>query len=216
MQPHPVEVGACIGACMLVDRDAVLDAGGFDERYVFYFEDLEFSLRMRALGHSILCVPEAIVHHDRGRGTPGLSYRGQGTYPHRRAYLTMRHRLLTMITHYRLRTLLILSPALALYEVATLALALKNGWIRPWMEAWLWQARNFADIRRQRRIMQARRQVPDRVLLSGGALPLAQVWQINALPPPRSPPCPSASTSTGVSSAAWSADTWRGARMSPS
>jgi GT2 family glycosyltransferase/glycosyltransferase involved in cell wall biosynthesis len=174
MQPRPVEVGACIGACMLVDRDAVLAAGGFDERYVFYFEDLEFSLRMRALGHAILCVPEAVVHHDRGRGTPGLSYRGQGTYPHRRAYLTMRHRLLTIITHYRLRTLLILAPALLLYEAATLAFALKNGWVRPWMEAWLWQARNLADIRRQRRIMQARRLVPDRVLLSGGALPLAQ------------------------------------------
>jgi GT2 family glycosyltransferase/glycosyltransferase involved in cell wall biosynthesis len=174
MQPHPVEVGACIGACMLVDRDTVLAAGGFDERYVFYFEDLEFSLRMRALGHTILCVPEAVVHHDRGRGTPGLSYRGQGTYPHRRAYLTMRHRLLTMITHYRLRTLLILAPALLVYEAATLVFVLKNGWIRPWMEAWLWQARNFADIRRQRRIMQARRLMPDRVLLAGGALPLAQ------------------------------------------
>ncbi|MGG5889681.1 glycosyltransferase [Falsiroseomonas sp. HC035] len=174
MQPCPVQVGACIGACMLVDRDAVLDAGGFDERYVFYFEDLEFSLRMRALGHTILCVPEAVVHHDRGRGTPGLSYRGQGTYPHRRAYLTMRHRLLTMITHYRLRTLLILAPALLLYEAATFVFVLKNGWARPWMDAWLWQARNFAGIRRQRRIMQARRLVPDRVLLSGGALPLAQ------------------------------------------
>jgi GT2 family glycosyltransferase/glycosyltransferase involved in cell wall biosynthesis len=173
-QPRPVQVGACIGACILVDRDAVLDAGGFDERYVFYFEDLEFSLRMRALGHTILCVPDAVVHHDRGRGTPGLSYRGQGTYPHRRAYLTMRHRLLTMITHYRLRTLLILAPALLVYEAATLVFVLKNGWIRPWMEAWLWQARNFADIRRRRRIMQSRRVIPDRLLLAGGALPLAQ------------------------------------------
>jgi hypothetical protein len=129
---------------------------------------------MRALGHAILCVPEAVVHHDRGRGTPGLSYRGQGTYPHRRAYLTMRHRLLTMVTHYRLRTLLILAPALVVYEAATLVFVLRNGWIRPWMDAWLWQLRNLADIRRRRRVIQARRLVPDRVLLSGGALPLAQ------------------------------------------
>jgi len=174
MHPRTVEVGACIGACMVVDRDKVLSAGGFDERYFFYFEDLEFSLRMRALGHRLVCVPEAVVHHDRGRGTPGLSFRGEGSYPLRRAELTMRHRLLTIFTHFSARTILVLSPVLALYELASLALVLRNGWGRAWAAAWVWQFRNAGEIRRQRRAMQQRRRRRDRDLLEGGPLPLAR------------------------------------------
>lgn len=85
-------VAGLIGAAMLIDRQAVLEAGGFNELYFFYFEDLEFSLRMRLLGHEVVRVPSAVVEHERGHGTVGLSFRGKGAYPARRAYLGMRNR----------------------------------------------------------------------------------------------------------------------------
>jgi GT2 family glycosyltransferase len=166
-------VGGCIGACMLVDRVEVLAAGGFEELYFFYFEDLEFSLRLRAMGHRFLCEPHAEVLHERGAGTPGLSFRGAGAYPLRRARLTMRNRLLTILIHYRLRTLLLLLPALLLYEIATLCVAARRGWLRPWAEAWLWQIRNGRVIAARRRRMRDLRREPDRNLLVGGRLPLA-------------------------------------------
>lgn len=50
--PAACEVAGCIGACMLLDRRRVLGVGGFNETYFFYFEDLEFSLRLRLMGTS--------------------------------------------------------------------------------------------------------------------------------------------------------------------
>ncbi len=167
-------VGGSSGGCMLVDRHKVLKAGGFDETYFFYFEDLEFMLRMRSLGHDFVCEAHATVFHDLGAGTLGLSFRGHERYPIRRAYLTMRHRLLTMLIHYRWRTLLVLSPALAAYELATLTLAIQRGWGGAWVQAWWWQMANHGLIRQKRQAVQARRIRSDRELLSGGPLPLAQ------------------------------------------
>jgi GT2 family glycosyltransferase len=161
------------GGCLLVDRHAVLEAGGFDESIFFYLEDLEFSLRLRGRGHRIWCEPNAEVYHEPAEGTPGLAYRGRGAYPPRRALLTMRHRLLTILVHYRLRTLLLLSPALLLYEIATLAVALRRGWLRQWAGAWLWQLRNRRAIAARRRSVQRARVVDDKDLLIGGEPPLA-------------------------------------------
>jgi GT2 family glycosyltransferase len=169
----PESVPACIGACMLVQRRLVLQAGGFDELYFFYFEDHEFCLRLRALGHDILWEPRAVVYHERGAGTPGLSFRGRGTYPARRLYFTVRHRLLTVLVHYHWRTLLVLAPALGLYELAGGALAVATGHGRQWSNAWRWAFANAGAIRERRRRMQRTRQVRDRDLLSGGPLPLA-------------------------------------------
>ena len=162
---------ACIGACMVVDRDKILEAGGFDERFFFYFEDLEFSLRVRALGHDIAMVPSAVVYHDRGLGTPGLSYRGKGGYPERRAYLTMRNRWLVILTHYRLWTIILLAPSLLLYEIAIVAA--KKEWRLAWLQCWRWIAAHRTEIRQHRKAMQSRRRVPDHRLLRGGPLPLA-------------------------------------------
>lgn len=166
-------VGGCIGACYLVDRRTVVEAGGFDEVYFFYFEDLEFMLRLGGRGEDFVCEPAAVVFHDRGEGTSGLSFRGKGHYPPRRAYLSMRHRLLTIFIHYRLRTLMVLTPALVAYELAVAAFAVSRGWTRAWLKAWSWQVRNLPLIGRRRRAAQASRVREDRDLLIGGTLPLA-------------------------------------------
>jgi GT2 family glycosyltransferase len=170
---EPAEVDGCIGACLLVDRARMVAAGGFDDTYFLYFEDLELSLRLRALGHRIVCEPRALVHHDRGSGTAGLSFRGQGRYPPRRAYITMRNRLLLILTFYRLRTIAVLLPVLAVYELATLMLVLSRGWIREWLLAWAWQLGHAGTIMRRRRWLQGARRLADRDLLRGGPPPLA-------------------------------------------
>jgi GT2 family glycosyltransferase len=171
--PQAGYVNGSTGGCMLVQREQVLNAGGFDELFFFYLEDLEFSLRLRGMGYRFWCEPSAEVFHEPAKGTPCLSFRGQGRYPPRRAYLTMRNRLLTILIHYRLRTLLVLLPALLLYELVTLAVALKRRWLAEWARAWLWQFRNFPTIIARRRRMQSLRTIDDRELLVGGDPPLA-------------------------------------------
>jgi GT2 family glycosyltransferase len=169
----PHAIGAFSSSCVLVDRDCVLDAGGFDETYFIYLEDMELGLRLRAFGQHLLCEPAAVAFHERGAGTPGLSFRDQGFYPRRRAFLTMRNRQRTLLLHYRLRSLLLLAPALALYEIAAFGFALRRGWLRPWLRAWLWQIAHARETWQRRRWIQARRQVDDGRLLVAGPLPVA-------------------------------------------
>lgn len=166
-------VGGLIGAAMLLDRQVVIDAGGFNELYFFYFEDLEFSLRMRLLGHEIVRAPAAIVEHERGQGTVGLSFRGKGSYPKRRAYLGMRNRLLTIALCYSGRTLLLLAPVLIAYELATIAFAVSRGFIKEWWSGWSWLFANRQEILSQRHALQQRRVRPDRELFTATPLPLA-------------------------------------------
>jgi hypothetical protein len=166
-------VGASPSGCLLMNREVARAIGGFDESYFFYFEDYEFSLRTRILGHRILCEPAAIVRHDRGTGNPDLAFRGSGTYPRERAYLLMRNRLRTILTHYSLRTLLVLAPALLLYELATLVLSVARGWAGAWLRASGWILANRRAVCDRRRWIQSRRRTEDRDILSGGPLPLA-------------------------------------------
>lgn len=55
------------GACCLVNRQAALDAGLFDERFFMYEEDVDFCASLRARGGRILFTPAAEVVHARGQ-----------------------------------------------------------------------------------------------------------------------------------------------------
>ncbi len=170
-EPHPT--GGFIGACILFRRSSMVDLGGFDEDYFFYFEDLELSYRLKALGHGIWCEPRAVARHDRGAGTPGLSFRGAGDYPRRRAYLTLRNSWLTVLLHYQARTLVALWPVFGMLKLGSLGQAISRGWWREWFGAATSLLREAPSILARRRRWQRLRRVPDRDILVGGPLPFA-------------------------------------------
>ncbi|WKZ30979.1 MAG: glycosyltransferase family 2 protein [Candidatus Dojkabacteria bacterium] len=60
---------AISGACMLIRRVAIDDAGFFNERFFMYFEDVEFCWRLRKKGWEIYYDPNAIAHHSRGKSS---------------------------------------------------------------------------------------------------------------------------------------------------
>lgn len=67
---HPVGnapgAGECFapcGAAALYPREAFLSAGGFDERYFCYHEDVDIGFRLRLFGERCQFVPSARVHH---------------------------------------------------------------------------------------------------------------------------------------------------------
>lgn len=57
------EVFAASGAAGLYRRDVFLEAGGFDERYFCYLEDVDLAFRLRLAGHRCLYVADAVVEH---------------------------------------------------------------------------------------------------------------------------------------------------------
>ena len=57
------EVFSACAAAGFYSRDDFIKAGGFDEDYFSYFEDVDLGFRLRLSGKKCLYVPEAIVHH---------------------------------------------------------------------------------------------------------------------------------------------------------
>lgn len=52
----------CAAAAMYL-REAFLEAGGFDEDFFSYFEDVDLGFRLQLCGYRCLYVPQAVVHH---------------------------------------------------------------------------------------------------------------------------------------------------------
>ncbi len=60
---EPQEIFSACGAAALYPRQAFLDAGGFDEDYFSYHEDVDLGFRLRLRGLTCLLIPTAVVHH---------------------------------------------------------------------------------------------------------------------------------------------------------
>ncbi|OGP57328.1 MAG: hypothetical protein A2V65_04045 [Deltaproteobacteria bacterium RBG_13_49_15] len=94
----PIEVESCIGACILVRKEAVDDVGLLDERFFFFFEETDWSLRMRNAGWKIYFIPGARIIHGQGESAEKrtdariLFYRSRYAYFrkwHRRSFFAM-------------------------------------------------------------------------------------------------------------------------------
>ena len=161
-------VDCSVSVALLVDRDALLAAGGYDERYFILFEDLDLSYRMRLEGRTILSVEDAICHHK--GGTPGISYREGPSYPRSRVFYHSRNRWLFIAKCYGLRTLIVALPGMLVYELVWFLFALLGGNVLGWIEGKLAFLRYAKETLRLRREVQSRRKLRDRDLLEPGPL----------------------------------------------
>ncbi|HEX5336919.1 MAG TPA: glycosyltransferase family 2 protein [Gallionella sp.] len=64
------EVFSPCAAAALYRRSALSEAGGFDEDYFCYVEDVDLGFRLRLAGYRCLYVPRSVAHHV-GSGTSG-------------------------------------------------------------------------------------------------------------------------------------------------
>jgi GT2 family glycosyltransferase len=60
---RPREVFSPCAAAAMYQRDAFESAGGFDEDFFCYAEDLDLGFRLRLAGHRAMYVPGAVVYH---------------------------------------------------------------------------------------------------------------------------------------------------------
>jgi GT2 family glycosyltransferase len=166
----PVALDSLVTAAFLVDRARLGDLR-FDERLFMYLEDHHFGLRLRLRGHGLLAVPAARCLH--GSGTPGMALRTTGSYHPLRVRGTITNRWHVLLELYELRTLLLLAPALACFELFQLAGCVAKGWLGHWVVAAAGMARQVPDILRARGREQAARRVPDGAFLAGGPVPFS-------------------------------------------
>jgi len=163
------KIGSLVTACFLVDRRKGGDSAPFDDTFFFNYEDHDFGLRIRSLGHEILSVPSACCYHR--EGTEGLSLREGGNYSKMRVFCLIRNRWQLILKNYEFKTLLLLSPIFFIYEIFQLVGVIKKGWFREWFKAFLWIVLHSVEILRKRRIIQRARKTPDHEILRDGPIP---------------------------------------------
>ncbi len=72
--PHdrPVVVGAVVGACLAVRRAALVDAGGLDDEFFFYYEETEWCVRLARHGWQVLFEPRVRIPHCGGASSKSV------------------------------------------------------------------------------------------------------------------------------------------------
>ena len=150
--PRPVFVTT--GAAMLVSADHYRRLGGYCEEFFLFYEDPDLCWRAWVVGAEVWFDPGARVRHHYAWGE------GTGKWFH-----LERNRLLSVLTNYRLSTLLVLAPLLLGTEAVLLGVASVEGWRREKLRAYasVWSRRRW--IVRRRRELAAMRARPDADLI---------------------------------------------------
>lgn len=111
----PEDIGAAPTCALLLDREAAIDIGLFDERYFIGKEDGDFTHRAKMAGYKIMEVPQAIVlHNSRPRGSWLFYYQ-------------IRNRWHFILKNYQASTILGIIPPLLIYEPMLLAVLTAKG-----------------------------------------------------------------------------------------
>ena len=108
---EPMDIGVAAASGLLLERQASVDVGLFDERYFMGKDDGDFTHRMRIAGHRIRELPDALVLHDHHNGRSSWLF-----------YYQIRNRWHFMLKNYEWRTLLLMLPCLAVHEPLQLLL----------------------------------------------------------------------------------------------
>lgn len=64
---EPILVESCIGACMIVRKTAMAEAGMLDERYFFFMEETDWALTFKKAGWKSYFIPDAEIYHYQGQ-----------------------------------------------------------------------------------------------------------------------------------------------------
>lgn len=74
------QVESIVGACMVVRKKAIEEAGLLDENYFFFLEETDWCLRFREKGWNILHNPEAEIYHLQGGSARKVPVRARTEY----------------------------------------------------------------------------------------------------------------------------------------
>lgn len=143
---------------LLLDRDAAIDVGLFDERYFIGKEDGDFTHRIRLAGYRIAEPGDALLlHRSRPRGTWLFYYQ-------------IRNRWHFMLKNYEWLTLLLILPCLAVYEPMQLVVLHAKGHGRTYWRAVGGLLAMLPALPADRALTRRIRRLRDRDLLVTGSL----------------------------------------------
>jgi GT2 family glycosyltransferase len=149
-------IGYASGAAVLYRTEALKKVGLLDEHYFLYHEDIDLSWRIREAGYEVVIEPRSVVYH---------AYEFKKSIS--KFYWMERNRMLFLLEHYKIGTLLLVAPMLAVMELGLLGYSVKNGMFKERMRVYGYflNPAHWSRIARKRRELQRARVIGDRVLL---------------------------------------------------
>jgi GT2 family glycosyltransferase len=96
----PVHMDIANGCCYMVRKQAFLDAGGFDKEFFCYYEDDDFSYKVKKKGYDVLFAPKAVAYHKDGFTLKKFTYS--------LGYHCFRNRIIISRRHYGILSNIIL------------------------------------------------------------------------------------------------------------
>lgn len=154
------------GGVTLVRADLFVSLGGFDDAIVALGEDLDLCWRAQVAGSRVVVAPGAVVaHHEllSNSGRP-LAATADGAGAESLSSLARRHRLSTMLTCYRLGTLLVTCVLLLGLEAGECVIAFlgrDRERTRAIAGSWRWNLARFGQLRKRRRALRRLRVLDD-------------------------------------------------------
>ena len=153
------------GAALMVRKSLALSLGGMDADYFFNWEDGDFTCRLTLAGHPCYNIPAArVLHRAKPRGTS-------------KAFYQVRNRWHFMLKLYGLRTLILMTPALLLFELLQMILLHGKGAGLQYWRANLAVIRELPRIRTKRKTFATCKLIPDRDWLTVGTMYLPPSFQ---------------------------------------
>jgi len=175
---EPYEVFSACAAAALYPRQEFLDAGGFDESYFAYIEDVDLGFRLRLRGLTCMVVPVAVIHHV-GSASTGKASDFSIYYGHRNLVWTFVKDMPSVLFWVYLP----LHLASNCYSLISYTL---RGRGRLIWKAKLDALRGLSLVLRNRRAVQSQRRVPIREIrraFNSRLLDLMEGWVARNFPP---------------------------------
>ena len=150
------------GGISLFDMQKVAQVGGFDEGMeLAWGDDGELHQRLLLSGMLCLYVPTASGTHEHKEFNTSRHYRAQGQ---------IRNRWRLLLTHYSLRTLILITPALLLFELSQIGFYILKGLIGHYLKGTFSAIRDIKNTINRRAQIQKLRTVPDQQLIFSGPI----------------------------------------------
>ena len=144
------------GGATLVRADLFATLGGFDRDITYHGDDIDLCWRAHVAGARVVIVPAAVGRH--------LEALGERRTRDDRRHLQQRHRVRTLLSSYRMLTLVRVVPQALVLSTVEAVVALAGGRFRhvgDIVGAWTWNLRHPGAIMRRRRALARARIVGD-------------------------------------------------------
>jgi hypothetical protein len=146
-----LEVFGASGAAALWHASVLREVGGFDERFFAYYEDVDLSFRARLRGYEIWYAPRSVVRHTRG-GTAGQHVDFALFHP-------VKNRWFMLVKDLPGRTAARRSAAILAGEAFFWGRTIRRGAPRALLRAYREVLRDWPELRKERREIQAARTI---------------------------------------------------------